>query len=55
MAIKPVQDIAIWENIQTRTGQEDLKRQAYRMCNMPIFIPESLLQKEKDHVEGFAT
>ena len=23
-------------------------------CYMPIFIPESLLQKEKDHVEGFA-
>ena len=21
---------------------------------MPMFIPESLLQKEKDHVEGFA-
>ena len=25
-----------------------------RTCHMPMLIPESLLQKEKDHVEGFA-
>ena len=44
---------AIWENIQhildgmfKETGHENVA--------MPIFIPESLLQKEKDHVEGFA-
>lgn len=44
---------AIWENIQhildgmfKATGHENVA--------MPIFIPESLLQKEKDHVQGFA-
>lgn len=44
---------AIWENIQhildgmfKATGHENVA--------MPMFIPESLLQKEKDHVEGFA-
>lgn len=25
-----------------------------KMCNMPMFIPEGLLQREKDHIEGFA-
>ena len=44
---------AIWENIRDildgmfkETGHENVM--------MPLLIPESLLQKEKDHVEGFA-
>ena len=52
MIIRPY-GYAIWENIQhildgmfKATGHENV-------C-MPMFIPESLLQKEKDHVEGFA-
>ena len=52
MVIRPY-GYAIWENIQhildgmfKATGHENV-------C-MPMFIPESLLQKEKDHVAGFA-
>ena len=52
MVIRPY-GYAIWENIQhildgmfKATGHENV-------C-MPMFIPESLLNKEKDHVEGFA-
>lgn len=52
MVIRPY-GYAVWENIQhildgmfKATGHENV-------C-MPMFIPESLLQKEKDHVEGFA-
>lgn len=52
MVIRPY-GYAIWENMQhildgmfKATGHENV-------C-MPMFIPESLLQKEKDHVEGFA-
>ena len=44
---------ALWENIQ---GLLDKRFKATGVENvyMPLFIPESLLQKEKDHVEGFA-
>ena len=52
MVIRP-HGYAIWENMQhildgmfKETGHENV-------C-MPMFIPESLLEKEKDHVEGFA-
>lgn len=52
MVIRPYA-YAIWENIQhildgmfKATGHENV-------C-MPMFIPESLLNKEKEHVEGFA-
>ena len=52
MVIRPY-GYAIWENMQhildgmfKETGHENV-------C-MPMFIPESLLEKEKDHVEGFA-
>ncbi|MDG4658014.1 proline--tRNA ligase [Ectobacillus antri] len=44
---------AIWENIQ-RVMDERLKEKGHENVYMPMFIPESLLQKEKDHVEGFA-
>ncbi len=44
---------AIWENI-TRILDKKFKETGHENVSMPIFIPESLLQKEKDHVEGFA-
>jgi len=52
MIVRPY-GYAIWENIQSvldgmfkETGHENIQ--------MPMFIPESLLNVEKDHVEGFA-
>lgn len=44
---------AIWENIQ-RIVDGLFKETGHENVYMPLFIPESLLQKEKDHVEGFA-
>lgn len=44
---------AIWENIQ-KLLDERFKELGHENVYMPMFIPESLLQKEKDHVEGFA-
>jgi len=44
---------AIWENIQ-RELDDRFKQTGVENVYMPMFIPESLLQKEKDHVEGFA-
>ena len=44
---------AIWENIQKILDQK-FKDTGHENVGMPLFIPESLLQKEKDHVEGFA-
>ena len=44
---------AIWENIQ-HILDGMFKATGHENVYMPIFIPESLLQKEKDHVEGFA-
>ena len=44
---------AIWENIQHLMDAEFKKTGAVNVY-MPMLIPESLLQKEKDHVEGFA-
>jgi len=44
---------AIWENIQ-RLLDARFKATGHENVAMPLFIPESLLQKEKDHVEGFA-
>lgn len=52
MAIKPA-GYAIWENIQHELDRR-FKETGVQNVYMPIFIPESLLQKEKDHVEGFA-
>lgn len=44
---------AIWENIQKQLDAK-FKETGVENVYMPMFIPESLLQKEKDHVEGFA-
>ena len=52
MAIKPA-GYAIWELIQKQLD-ERFKAAGVQNVYMPMFIPESLLEKEKDHVEGFA-
>jgi prolyl-tRNA synthetase len=52
MAIKPY-GYAIWENIQSELDRR-FKETGVENVYMPLLIPESLLQKEKDHVEGFA-
>ena len=52
MVIRPY-GYAIWENIQ-RILDGMFKNTGHENVNMPMFIPESLLQKEKDHVQGFA-
>ena len=44
---------AIWENIQAVLDRM-FKESGHENVYMPLLIPESLLQKEKDHVEGFA-
>ena len=44
---------AIWENIMHELDAR-FKATGVENVAMPLFIPESLLQKEKDHVEGFA-
>lgn len=52
MVLRPY-GYAIWENIQ-RIMDGMFKETGHENVCMPMFIPESLLQKEKDHVEGFA-
>ncbi len=52
MVIRPY-GYAIWENIQADLDRR-FKEKGHENVYMPMFIPESLLQKEKDHVEGFA-
>lgn len=52
MIFKPA-GYAIWENIQRELDRR-FKETGVENVYMPMFIPESLLQREKDHVEGFA-
>ncbi len=52
MIIRPY-GYAIWEKIQANLDKR-FKELGHENVYMPMFIPESLLQKEKDHVEGFA-
>ncbi len=52
MVLKPA-GYAIWELIQ-RQLDDMFKAVGVENVYLPLFIPESLLQKEKDHVEGFA-
>lgn len=52
MILRPA-GYAIWENIQKQLDAS-FKETGVENVYMPMFIPESLLQKEKDHVEGFA-
>lgn len=52
MVIRPY-GYAIWENIRNLLDRRFKELGHENLC-MPLFIPESLLQKEKEHVEGFA-
>ena len=52
MVIRPY-GYAIWENMQ-RILDTRFKELGHENVCMPMFIPESLLNKEKEHVEGFA-
>lgn len=52
MVIRPY-GYAIWENIQ-HIMDSMFKATGHENVCMPMFIPESLLEKEKEHVEGFA-
>jgi len=44
---------AIWENIVKETDKK-LKKLNIKNCYFPLFIPEKLLNKEKEHVKGFS-
>lgn len=52
IVIKPY-GYAIWENIQKYTD-EKFKKSGVKNVYFPVLIPESLLAKEEDHIEGFA-
>lgn len=52
MIIRPY-GYALWENIRNELDRR-IKETGHENVYMPLFIPESLLQKEKDHIEGFA-
>ncbi len=52
MIIRPY-GYALWENIKSELDRM-IKETGHENIYMPLFIPESLLNKEKDHIEGFA-
>ncbi|MBS3947386.1 MAG: proline--tRNA ligase [Dethiobacter sp.] len=52
MVIRPY-GYALWENMQQGLDRR-IKATGHKNAYFPLFIPESLLQKETDHVEGFA-
>ncbi len=52
IAIKPY-GYAIWENIQ-KYADDKFKKSGVKNIYLPVLIPESLLNKEQEHVEGFA-
>jgi prolyl-tRNA synthetase len=52
MVIRPY-GYAIWENIQKAYDQR-FKETGHENMYFPLLIPESLLKKEAEHVEGFA-
>ena len=52
MVIRPY-GYALWENIQ-HVLDTKFKELGHKNTYFPCLIPESLLNKEKDHVEGFA-
>ncbi len=52
IAIRPY-GYEIWENIQ-KYADNKFKEYGVKNVSMPVLIPENLLNKEKDHVEGFA-
>lgn len=52
MVIKPY-GYALWENMQQCLDRR-IKATGHKNAYFPLFIPESLLKKEAEHVEGFA-
>src|SRR4051794_3401190 len=52
MIIRPY-GYAIWEHVVAALDAE-IKAKGVENAYFPLFIPMSLLQKEADHVEGFA-
>ncbi|MFD1735098.1 proline--tRNA ligase [Bacillus salitolerans] len=52
MIIRPY-GYALWEMIKDELDTQ-IKKTGHQNVYMPLFIPESLLQREKDHIEGFA-
>ncbi|WP_059170342.1 proline--tRNA ligase [Bacillus sp. FJAT-27445] len=52
MIIRPY-GYALWENIRDALDRM-IKETGHENVYMPLFIPESLLEKEKDHIAGFA-
>ena len=52
MVIKPY-GYALWEGIQEYADRR-FKETGHKNCYFPLLIPESLLKKEEEHVEGFA-
>ena len=52
MVLKPA-GYALWENIQSELDRR-FKETGVQNVYLPLLIPESLLNMEKDHVEGFA-
>lgn len=52
MVIKPY-GYALWEGIQQYADRR-FKETGHKNCYFPLLIPESLLKKEEEHVEGFA-
>ncbi len=52
MVIRPY-GFTLWENMQQGLDRR-IKETGHKNAYFPLFIPESLLQKEADHIEGFA-
>ena len=52
MVIRPY-GYSIWENIQSVVDKR-IKESGHTNAYFPLFIPEGLLQKETEHLEGFA-
>jgi prolyl-tRNA synthetase len=44
---------SIWEKVQ-KVFDDKIKRSGHKNCYFPMFIPESLLKKEAEHIEGFS-
>ncbi|MGB9594696.1 MAG: proline--tRNA ligase, partial [Candidatus Poribacteria bacterium] len=52
MVIKPY-GYELWENIKNGLDKM-IKATGHKNAYFPLFVPESLLKKEAEHVEGFA-
>lgn len=52
MVIRPY-GYAVWENIQSLLDKR-IKQTGHSNAYFPLFIPESFLQKETEHLEGFS-